>query len=189
MQAEPGWMSPPPWGQEAVLFPLAKIRFPSLQTASLSIMGHISSVLLIPMKRRIHFHWRKPPLFRHRPAGGPWPGHRQYSSRVSLLPYSSLLHTVWSLLANNGSIISRIVTKRDLLGQRIIKLFSLSFLFFSPLSPAPRASPCQSKIQTHFLKGTCTCLFQRSQQLTTAREPGPLSGGAQKSSKVASQHL
>lgn len=114
----------------------SKIRFPSLQNASLSITGHISSELLISMKRRFHFHWRKPFLLRHRPAGGPWPGYRQYSCRVALLSYSSLLHTVWSLLANNGSIISRIVTKRDLLGQRIIKLFSL-FLFLSPFPPPP----------------------------------------------------
>lgn len=31
-----------------------------------------------------------------------------------------MLHTVWKLLANNGSIIFRIVTKQDLLVQRII---------------------------------------------------------------------
>lgn len=100
-------------GPRGCHLPPSKIRFPSLPTASLSSTANISSVLLISMKSRFDFHWREPFLFRHRPWGGPWPGCRQYSGRVSLPSHSSVSHTVWKLLANNGSIISRIVTKQD----------------------------------------------------------------------------
>lgn len=52
---------------------------------------------------------------------------------------SSVLHTVWKLLANNGSIIFRIVTKQDLLVQRIITPNSL------PLPPPRKYLPIAAR--------------------------------------------
>lgn len=113
----------------------SEIRFPSLQNTSLSITGHSSSVLLISMKRRFHFHWRKPFLFRHRPAGGPWPGYRQYSSRVALLSYSSLLHTLkpfskqWQHYLQDSYKTGFVRTKNN--------KAVLSFFFSPPYRPPP----------------------------------------------------
>ena len=47
-------------GPRGCHLPPSKIRFPSLPTASLSSTANISSVLLISMKSRFDFHWRKP---------------------------------------------------------------------------------------------------------------------------------
>lgn len=96
-------------------------------------------------------------------------GRRAAGRRPSRGPASSPLapHAVRSPLANNGSIISRTVTKQDLLGQRIIKLFSLS-----PSSPSP-SPPGQSSAP--FPEGTCTGPFQGPAS-DNSQEPG-LCGG------------
>lgn len=97
--------------------------------------------------------------------GAPGAAGAELPPRPSRGPASSPLapHTVRSPLANNGSIISRTVTEQDLLGQRIIKLFSLSPSSPSPSPPVQRSAP--------FPEGTCTGPFQGPAS-DNSQEPG-----------------
>lgn len=184
-----------PWGQGAVIFPPSRIGFPSLPTASLSIVANISSVLLISMKRRCDFCWRKPFLFRHRPSGRTLARvdtiQRQSFTAFLQFGFAHCLKAFskqWQHYLQDSYKTGFVRIKNNKACS--LPLFFLFFFFPSPLLPhqSPKPSLCQSKIQPHFLRGTCTCLFQGSQQLTAAQTPGRLSGGTQ-NSKVASQHL
>ena len=180
MQAEPGWRSPPPWGQEAVIFPPppAKITFPSPPTASLDTRAKLLSILLLSMKGRFDFHWRKPFLFRHRPSGRTLARVEtiQQRSCTAFLQFA-LAHCLkafskqWQHYLQDSYKTGFVRTKNN----KAVLSPSPPSLFLCFSSPQfARALLCQSKIRQGFLRGTCTCLFQGSQQLTRAQDPGLL---------------
>lgn len=156
-----GGMSPTLRSNRTVIFSPCNIRFPYSTVLVLCIMANISSVLLISMKRRFNFHIRKTFLLQRRHSSeDPCEGNNK-DQRVGGLffffsppPFffffcccfcSSALHTVWKLLANNGSIIFRIVTKQDLLVQRIITPNS-----FPPPTPPQIPVYCNTAFSTLF---------------------------------------
>lgn len=191
MQARPGWMCPPPWGQEAVIFPqqdqisfpperLPEHHGPHLQWA----ININEETIPFPLKKTLP----TPAQTCGRTLA--WVQTIQLQSCTAFLQFT-LAHCLkpfskqWQHYLQDSYKTGFVRTKNN----KAVLSLSFSLSLSAPAPHTPSTSPCQFKIQTHFLKGTCTCLFKRSQQMTTVQEPGPLSGGAQKSSKVASQHL
>lgn len=94
MQTEPGWMSPPPWGQEAVIFPQQdQISFP-LHRLSKHDGQHLWCAININ-EETIRFPQKKTFLFQHRPSGRTLARVETIQQQsLRLLSYSLVLHTV-----------------------------------------------------------------------------------------------
>lgn len=136
---------PPPAMQDHISFPPDRLSQLHCQHLQCAINTNAES---------IPFALKKTLAPQHRPAlPGGAAGCGQSSGRVALLPCSSLLHTARSLLAHNGSIISRASYKTGFVRTKNNKAVLSLFFFFSTLQvPGSPSLPVQNSVTSP--KGT-----------------------------------